>query len=265
MPFCIPLSQYDENIHDMVSDPAPFCSDCGFTPPAGGLNENYWNINFQTQGVLPNPSTETVSFLAPSSADNKLSTKSDGKYMIAEAKRGDRKYNAGLNFYLDPASLVFTDSPWVRYDLLPSDINNAFLTQNIESLYVCFDISDSYRMDMVGVSYCNGNFGLSWEPEKQKNAESYVQNGTCSGYCPPGYEKVGDGSYETCLKTVSPEDPSGQLQEYLDDLEANSPPATGEQVDALIDEIIVGYFTTGSVYEELSEVLKRAKEGGYIQ
>ena len=119
---------------------------------------------------------------------------------MALAVRGEKKYNEGWQFHLDPDTYSFTDTPWMRYDIVPSEINNAFVTTSIESMPVCFDISGVYKMELTGRKFCDGSFNISWEAERQQGPTGPVQCGMCSGECPPGFQRsLGDGTYETCL------------------------------------------------------------------
>jgi hypothetical protein len=188
-------------------------------------------------------------------------TRSSGNYMMAVARRGSKKYNQGLDFYIDQDTMSFTDAPWMRSDLLPSDLQNLFLAQGVESVDVCFDISGARKMDMTGKTFCDGQFNLAWEAEKQQGPLGYVQCGVCSGYCPPGYARTSEDDFETC--TFVDYGVEAFVNQRMAEIQAEIQARVSEYNDNFVfdlEESLQNFLFD----EELDSAMKQLRQGGFI-
>ena len=264
MSFCITLSQYLSNpgLYDIVSNPSDSCTDCSLAQSTS--KGSFFNLDFGGTQLRANSLPETLSIhVTNQRSESQMLTRSSGNYMMGVARRGSKKYNQGLNFYIDPDTISFTDSPWMRYDLLPSDLQNVFLAQGVDSFDVCFDISGARKMDITGKIYCDGQFNLAWEAEKQQSQSGYVQCGVCSGYCPPGYEKNSGEEHETC----TPADYG--VDDFVSQNMAEIQTQVSEYRDNFVfdlDKELKDYLSNSekSLFEELGAIMGELRQQGSI-
>jgi hypothetical protein len=220
MSFCIPYSAYLANIglYDLVSGPSESCTDCSPSPSFFSAGSNFF---------MASVSDEVLFFVSESDSVSNFIAAGEG-YMLVDAVPGAKDYNSQFGFHLDVSTADFSEYALAAYDVPFTQIQSNLLASGQSSARVCLRVADMSPVEHVGKFYCDGDLGLAWQSTNYFDPQlgRYVQVGSCSGSCPPGYDLVSNSLSDICVK---------QLVSVTDD---NNPVLNGinGRVNAVVDQ-----------------------------
>lgn len=202
MAFCIKESEYDENIHVIVSGPHDACTTCSPLPSLAPL-ASFFEISVPVASMA-GASQETIFFKISDDDVARFArsqiTRPNGEIrMSARVAKGPEAYNSPWQFHLDPSSVEFVSAdsadPSVT-DLNPSLIEQMLSSESLtEGTQVYFTHpSRLLQTTMSGLSMCE--FPLRWSCGNTSSGGTNYQVGVCEGDC---QERYSDGFVEYCL------------------------------------------------------------------
>ena len=202
MAFCIPASQYDPELHDIVSGPHSICTGCD--PLPSGSRFKFFEISLTNTSILS--SHEYKIFIKVDEDVSKLLNRTSGQGFIGmRVVGGSVHYNPTWNFHLDPLSIRFVSLN--EMDQVPSDminlnpstieemVGNGIIPQGTE---IFFSFDGKFRqMEISGMTMCQDP--LVWTSEPVMERGIYVQMGRCDGNCS---QRLSYAGIEYCVDAI---------------------------------------------------------------
>lgn len=196
MAFCIRESEYDPEIHDIVSGPHKECDLC--FPAPSFISGSYYEIS-----PLLGNDLFFIEIKDEVANRNINSLSEDDIYFYGSLKIGQKSYNNVWGFYIDEIGLI----PEGEIDSTNKDIPPSEITQRISSgelgdgSLMYFKLSGRLRkMRITGVFGCE--YPLDWTPNLIVDDGEFLQNATCEGDCSEIYD---DETYQFCMDYIDDE------------------------------------------------------------
>jgi len=258
-PFCISASQYEEDIHQIVSGPFDTCQGCDPLPKGIENPRSFFEIKLTNQPLsLELPSEEYLFFHiedpTTSSLTIRLLSQPNTEYLAAKVTLGVETYNPSWNFHLKDIRIIpvseLLNNNRELLDLLPSAIEEKiFLGQIQNGQEVFFSTEKIREMSVGGVFSCEHPLVWSCSPSLANNG-FYRQSGTCIGEC---QSKAFEGSVGFCLDGYI-SDALNELNEELDDIESGLDPFEIPSAEEMSENLYISELTEEEI--QISEDVK---------